>query len=85
MLGVFYSFYRFEVMAIQMFMIESMKQVKLVTVHVDLANPKSFPKGFVDKDKLDATTEAQIRLQGIKDDLELVKNMLKSESNFYKA
>jgi len=71
-------------MAIQMFMIESMKQVKLLTVHVDLANPKSFPKGFLDKDKLDATTEAQIRLQGSKDDLELV-NMLKSESNFYKA
>ena len=71
-------------MAIQMLMIESMKQVKLFKVHVDLASLKSFLKWFVDKDKLDATTEVQIRLQGFKDDLELV-NMVKSESNFYKA
>lgn len=34
--------------------------MKIVTVTVDLNDPKSFPRGYVDKAKLDATTEEDI-------------------------
>jgi hypothetical protein len=39
-----------------------------VNVSVDLKNPTTYPNGFVDKDKLDATTEAQIRQHAKEDD-----------------
>ena len=39
-----------------------------VRVTVDLNKPETFPKGFVNKDKLDATSEVQIKLQEKEDD-----------------
>ena len=45
-----------------------MKKVKVVKIRVDLKNPQTFPKGFVDKDKLDVITEAQIRLHATEDE-----------------
>jgi putative transcriptional regulator len=45
-----------------------MEKIKLIRVRVDLTNPNTFPKGFVNKDALDATTKAQIRLQEKVDD-----------------
>ena len=45
-----------------------MQKVKLFRIHVDLKNPKTFPKGFVNLAALDATTELQIELQRIEDD-----------------
>jgi putative transcriptional regulator len=41
---------------------------KIVRVSVDLNNPKSFPKGFVNKKLLDATTERLIQLHQHQDD-----------------
>jgi putative transcriptional regulator len=39
-----------------------------IKISADPNNPETFPKGFVDKGKLDATTEALIRLQKKEDD-----------------
>jgi hypothetical protein len=40
----------------------------IVRVTVDLNRPETFPKGYVDKDKLDVTSESQIKLQEKEDD-----------------
>ena len=40
----------------------------IVRVTVDLNRPETFPKGYVDKDKLDLTSESQIKLQEKEDD-----------------
>ena len=37
-------------------------------ISADPNNPETFPKGFVDKNKLDTTTEVQIRLHNKEDD-----------------
>ena len=37
-----------------------MKMTKLIRVHVDLRNPKTFPDGFVDLEALNLLTEEQI-------------------------
>jgi putative transcriptional regulator len=47
-----------------------MNEIKIIKIQVNLSNPTTFPKGFVDKSKLDATTEEQIMLQENQDDLE---------------
>ena len=39
-----------------------------VSVSVDLGDRKTFPRGFVDRDKLDLTTESQIRRHKKEDD-----------------
>ena len=39
-----------------------------VSVSVDLGNRKTFPRGFVDREKLDVTTESQIRRHKKEDD-----------------
>jgi hypothetical protein len=39
-----------------------------VSVSVDVGDRKTFPKGFVDRDKLDATTEVEIELHKREDD-----------------
>ena len=39
-----------------------------VSVSVDISDRKTFPKGFVDRDKLDVTTEPQIRRHKKEDD-----------------
>ena len=41
---------------------------KIVRVKVDLTDPKSFPKGYVNKKLLDATTERLIRKHQKEDD-----------------
>ena len=41
---------------------------KIVRVKVDLNNPKSFPKGYVNKKLLDAATERLIRRHQKEDD-----------------
>jgi putative transcriptional regulator len=43
----------------------------------DLNNPKSFPKGFVNKKLLDATTERLIKLHQYQDDVEAMKDAAK--------
>jgi putative transcriptional regulator len=40
----------------------------IVRITVDLNKPETFPKGFANKDKLDATSEVQIKLQEKEDD-----------------
>ena len=47
-----------------------MSEIEIIKIQVDLSNPTTFPKGFVDKSKLDATTEEQIMQQEKQDDLE---------------
>lgn len=47
-----------------------MNNVDIVKIQVDLSDPSTFPIGFIDKSKLDATTEEQIVQQEIQDDLE---------------
>jgi putative transcriptional regulator len=47
-----------------------MSEVEIIKIQVDLSNPSTFPKGFVDESKLDATTEEQIMRQEKQDDLE---------------
>jgi len=39
-----------------------------VSVSVELSDRKTFPRGFVDRDKLDVTTESQIRQHKKEDD-----------------
>ena len=39
-----------------------------IEITVDPNNPKTFPKGFVNKEALDATTEAEIELHKKDDD-----------------
>ena len=50
---------------------------KIVWVSVDLNNPKSFPKGFVNKKLLDATTERLIKLHQQQDDAEAMHDAAK--------
>jgi putative transcriptional regulator len=50
---------------------------KIVRVRVDLNNPKSFPKGFVNKKLLDATTERLIKLHQQEDDAEAMHDAAK--------
>jgi putative transcriptional regulator len=45
-----------------------MNEIKIIKIQVDLSNPTTFPKGFVNKSKLDATTEEQILQQERQDD-----------------
>jgi hypothetical protein len=40
----------------------------IIRVTVDLNRPETFPKGFINKDMLDATSEAQIKLHQKEDD-----------------
>ncbi len=47
-----------------------MKKIKLIRVRVDLANPNTFPKGFVDIEALNLVTEMQILVHEGEDDLE---------------
>ncbi|MBU3552660.1 MULTISPECIES: hypothetical protein [Polynucleobacter] len=47
-----------------------MSESEIIKIQVDPINPKTFPKGFVDKSKLDATTDEQIMQQEKQDDLE---------------
>lgn len=47
-----------------------MIEVEIIKIQVDPSNPSTFPKGLVDKSKLDATTEEQIIQQEKQDDLE---------------
>ena len=44
------------------------KKEVLVRVTVDLNRPETFPRGFINKDKLDATSEVEIKLQEQEDD-----------------
>lgn len=50
---------------------------KVIRVSVDLSNPSSFPKGFVDKKLLDATTERLIKLHQQQDDAEAMMDAAK--------
>jgi len=43
---------------------------EIIKIQVDLSNATTFPEGFVNKSKLDATTEEQIMQQETQDDLE---------------
>ena len=45
-----------------------MNEIKIIKIQVNLSNPTTFPKGFVNKSKLDATTEEQILQQERQDD-----------------
>ena len=47
-----------------------MSEIEIIKIQVDLSNSTAFPKGFVNKSKLDATTEEQIVQQEKQDDLE---------------
>ena len=44
------------------------KKEVLVRVTVDLNSPKTFPRGFINKDKFDTTSEVEIKLQEQEDD-----------------
>ena len=50
---------------------------KIVRVTVDLNNPQSFPKGFVNKKLLDATTERLIKRHQQQDDVEAKQDAAK--------
>jgi len=47
-----------------------MSEIEIIKIQVDLSNSTAFPKGFVNKSKLDATTKDQIVQQEKQDDLE---------------
>jgi hypothetical protein len=47
-----------------------MSEIEIIKIQVDLSNSTTFPKGFVNKSKLDSTTEEQIVQQEKQDDLE---------------
>ena len=47
-----------------------MQKIELIKVRVDLANSKTFPKGFVDIEALNLVTEMQILVHEGEDDLE---------------
>ena len=44
------------------------KDKVIVRVTVDLNRPETFPKGYFNKEKLDATSEAQIKFHEKEDD-----------------
>ncbi len=48
---------------------------KIVRVSVDLNNPKSFPKGFINKKLLDATSERLIKLHQQQDAAKYAKRV----------
>jgi putative transcriptional regulator len=50
---------------------------KIVRVSVDLNNPKSFPKGFINKKLVEATTERLIKLHQQEDDAQAMKDAAK--------
>ncbi len=50
---------------------------KIIRVSVDLNNPSSFPKGYVNKKLLDATSERLIKLHERQDDLEAMQDAAK--------
>jgi putative transcriptional regulator len=45
-----------------------MKKIKLIKVRVNLTHPNTFPKGFVNKEALDATTDFEIEKHKKEDD-----------------
>ena len=47
-----------------------MQKIQLIKVRVDVTNPKTFPKGFVDGEALNLVTEMQIMAHESEDDLE---------------
>ena len=47
-----------------------------IKISVDPNNSEEFPKEFIDKDKLNATTGAQIRLQEKEDDYQVKSDAL---------
>jgi len=47
-----------------------MSEIEIIKIQVDLSNSTAFPKSFVNKSKLDATTEEQIVQQEKQDVLE---------------
>lgn len=49
---------------------------KIIRVSVDLNNPNTFPKGFVNKKLLNATSERLIKLQQ-QDDLDVIQDAAK--------
>lgn len=53
-----------------------MKKFKLIRVRVDLANPNTFPKGFINEDALDATTNVEIELHRKEDDEQAILDTL---------
>ncbi len=57
-----------------------MKKTQMISVHVDLKNPKTFPISYVDKEALNQVTERQILEQKKEDDLELMNLWLNSSS-----
>jgi putative transcriptional regulator len=44
------------------------KSEAIVRVTVDLNRPETFPNGYIDKEKVDVTSETQIKLQEQEDD-----------------
>lgn len=50
---------------------------KIIRVSVDLNNPNTFPKGFVNKKLLNATSERLIKLQQQQDDLDVIQDAAK--------
>ena len=47
---------------------------KIARVRVDLSDPSTFPKGFIDKELLDATSERLIKMQQRLDDSDYSTN-----------
>lgn len=45
-----------------------MSEIEIIKIQVELSNRATFPKGFVNKSKLDATTEEQIMQHEKQDD-----------------
>ena len=45
-----------------------MKKIKLIRVRVNLTNPNTFPKGFVNEEALDTTSDFEIELHKKEDD-----------------
>jgi hypothetical protein len=58
-----------------------MKKTQMISVHIDLKNPKTLPIGYVDKEALNQVTERQILEQEKEDDLELMNLWINSSSH----
>ena len=50
---------------------------KIVRVSVDLKDPKSFPKGFINKKLVEATTERLIKVHQQEDDAQAIQDAAK--------
>ena len=48
--------------------------MKTVRARVDLSRPATLPKGRIDRRKLDATTEADLAVQQMQDDAEVMQD-----------